>query len=384
MYRTEESAKPFTKMGMKAIHITEWCGVDTVPETIVFGDVPDLNPPVKNEVIIKLKASAINIDDIALLQDTAGGGWFFHARKPSVSAPLVGGCEYAGVVLACGPDCTRLKVGDRVCGINETVFKKQPGTWAEKTMSLEEDIVSIPEDLDISFVDAASLCMGAFVSGVMYKQAKFSTSDAGGGVQDLRVLVFGASGGLGTIMLQLLASHKPAPPHITAICSGKNVNMVRELGADEVVDYSKGPIATQLQLADTEQFDVVFDLVGGVETEESASSVLRKGGKFITGVGPIRYLGERQITFYEWMVGFAFGLTWRMLKGSMPWAKHSYELRAVPPPLKAEDFERVAVQAGVRGKIALEVPFKENPLREALRLVGSRSAGGKVVINFET
>jgi len=363
---------------MKAVHITEWCRPGTVSDTIVFGDVPDFNPPVKNEVIIEVKASAINIDDIALLQDTGGGGWFFHGRKPSVAVPLVGGCEYAGVVLACGPDCNRLKVGDRVCGINDVVFKKQAGTWGEKTMSLEEDIVAIPEDLDISFVDAASICMGAFVSGVMYKQADFSTSDA---VQNLRVLVFGASGGLGTIMLQLLATHKPARPHITAVCSGKNVNMVKELGADEVVDYSKGPITTQID--GTEQFDVVFDFVGGIETEESASSVLRKGGKFITGVGPIRYIGERQLTFYEWMVGFIFGLTWNLLKGSMPWAKHSYEFRAVPPPLKAEDFERVAVHAGVRGNIALEVPFKENPLREALRLVGSRSTGGKVVINFE-
>jgi NADPH:quinone reductase-like Zn-dependent oxidoreductase len=112
---------------MQAAHIREWCAEGTVPATISFGQIPSPSPPIKNEVLIAVKASSINIDDILSCQNTAGGGWFFHSRTPSAEKPLVGGCEYAGVVLACGPDCKKLKVGDRVCGLqdygNRSVFQ---------------------------------------------------------------------------------------------------------------------------------------------------------------------------------------------------------------------------------------------------------------------
>ena len=87
---------------MKAVYVTEYCKEGTVADSVIFGEVPRLSdsPLVKTEVLVQVKATAINVDDVALLQDTAGGGWFFHGRKPSVENPYIGGCEYAGVVLA--------------------------------------------------------------------------------------------------------------------------------------------------------------------------------------------------------------------------------------------------------------------------------------------
>ena len=94
---------------MKAAHITEWCDVGTVPDSIVLGEVPAPPPPLKREVVIGVRATAINVDDVAGLQDTAMGGVCIHLPAPKEGRPLVGGCEYAGVVLATGPDCKRLK-----------------------------------------------------------------------------------------------------------------------------------------------------------------------------------------------------------------------------------------------------------------------------------
>ena len=137
-----------------ALHISEWCAPGSVPEKISFGKIIAPPEPTKNEVVISVKASSIQIDDIALMQNTAAGGWFYHTRPPSVQKPVVGGCDYAGVVKACGPDCTKLKVGDRVCGIMKPA-EFQLGTWAEQTLAPEKDVCLIADD-NMSFVEAAA------------------------------------------------------------------------------------------------------------------------------------------------------------------------------------------------------------------------------------
>lgn len=356
---------------MMAAHLKQWCAEGAVPEAIVFGEVPSPGEPVKREVLIGVKASAINIDDIAVLQDTGGGGWFFHARKPSAEKPLVGGCEYAGVVLACGPECTKLKVGDRVCGLQDYVMKKLAGTWGEQTLAPEDHVVPLPAE--IPFVDAAALGMGALVAGDMYKTARPRLAEGS------RCLVLGASGGLGTVMLQLLRSHKASRLHISAVCSAANAELVRQLGADEAIDYRKGPLGEQL--ASSDKYDVVFDFVGGKDIEHNATPLLRRGGQFITAVGPMQNIGDRQLSCAEW-TGWACSLSNRLVCGCCC-AKYKYEFCANMMPLKAEDFNLVALEAGVRAQIALEVPFAEAPFREALKRVATRHTSGKVIINFE-
>ena len=139
---------------MAALHISEWLSPGAVPEKIKFGKICVPPDPKKKEVIISVMAASIQVDDIALLQNTAAGGWLYHTRKPTVDNPVVGGCDYAGVVKSCGPDCTKLKIGDRVCGIQKPA-EHQAGTWAEQTLAPENDVCLI-EDNSISFVDAAA------------------------------------------------------------------------------------------------------------------------------------------------------------------------------------------------------------------------------------
>ena len=381
---------------MKAVHLTEWCAEGTVPEAVAFGDVPAPPAPVKRQVAIEIKASAINIDDIAACQDTAGGGRCFHVSTPRPDAPLIGGCEYGGVVVACGPDVTQFRVGDRVCGVQDMAVQKNPGTWAERTLAPESDVCPLPADM--TFVSGAALAMAGLVSGDMYRRASARLESGA------RCLVLGASGGLGTVMLQLLHAHA-SDLHVVAVCSGRNAEMVRRLGADEVVDYTSAPFKDQLR--DAASFDVVFDFVGGSETQRDATPLLRRRGQFITAVGPWQNLGDRKLSWCEW-TGWCCGLSGRLLKGyCCPCSGFQYRMAGGMPPVsphsqrsvvslvvwhgggqsgwpqvKAEDFNAL-VGAGARAEIALEVPFAEQPVREALRRVASRHTSGKVVINME-
>jgi alcohol dehydrogenase len=248
-------------------------------------------------------------------------------------------------------------------------MKHLAGTWSEQTLTPENNAVPMPAEM--TFLEAASLGMGALVSGTMYKTAKLGEGS--------RCLVLGASGGLGSVMLQLLRGHKASCLHVSAVCSAANAELVKRLGANEAVDYAKGPIEQQLQGVD--KFDVVFDFVGGKGMEKSGTALLKRGGQFITAVGPMQGIGDRKLSCCEW-TGWACGLAKRLMCGCCC-RKYKYEFSSAMMPVTAEDFALVAVEAGARAEIALAVPFAEEPVREALKRVASRHTGGKVVINFE-
>lgn len=356
---------------MRGAYIEEFCAVGGLPQAIKLGRVPTPRAPVKNEVLIAVKAASVSGDDVAACQDTAGGGWFMHVRKPTQAQPHVGGTDYAGVVLACGPDCKRLSVGDRVCGVQDIWMKRRPGTWAEQTLCGEDETCLIGDD--ISFVDAAAVAMGSFVIGDGYK--KVSKKLRGGE----RCLVVGASGALGTVMVQRLKKHEgSAPLHVTGVCSEANAEKVRAMGADEVVDYTSSPFGQQL--AGKDKFDFVFDFVGGGDVQRAAEGLIAPGGTFVTAVGPTQYMGvDGVMSFGQWC-----GALCTILKYVLPSCsrKYKYIMIGSEPPLKQETFDLVA-GVGARTTIALETPFALEPFREALRRASSHHAGGRIVLNME-
>ena len=392
---------------MRAAHVTSWCDAGTVADAVVLGDVPA--PPAAprgRQVTVRVRAAAINVDDVALLQDTAGGGRFFHSARPAAARPLVGGCEFAGVATAVGPDVRAVRPGDRVCGVQDCAGMsgggKMAGVWAEFTTSPEGGLVRLPDGMD--FREAAAVAMAAHVAGDMMKRADGHLSrrqsrsrsrvrarasrkkegvvdDASNHNQQRRCLVIGASGGLGTVLLQLLRRRDNV--HTVAVCSATNSATVHRLGADEVVDYTSGPISEQL--AGAPKFDVVFDFVGGTEVQRTAAAVLRRGGQFITAVGPWQGLGDRKLSWCEWM-RWAGGIAGRLILGNalcgcLP---YGYAMSMELLPLNANNFHAVVVEGEARGEIALEVNFNDTAaVRDAIRRVATRHSGGKVIINMD-
>ena len=237
----------------------------------------------------------------------------------------------------------------------------------------EDEVVKIGDD-GLSFVAAAATAMGAFVGHDMLRRAAPRLSSGG------RCLVLGASGALGTVLLQLLRHREPAVVHVTAVCSGKNADAVRGAGAHEVVDYAVAPFATQLAAA--EQFDVAFDFVGGKEAERGAASLLAPGGVYVTAVGPVLHMGkDRKLSARETFASLGHILR-KSLGCRCGGARYRYAMSQASPPLTAEAWRATALEAGARAVIAEEVPFAEAPIREALRRAASHHAGGRLVINM--
>ena len=351
---------------MKAVYVNGWSAIGEVADTISFGEVPKPAAPNKAEVLVGVKAASISGDDVGLLQDTFAGGTA-HSRKPSEAKPLIGGMDYAGVVLAVGPECKSLKVGDRVVGIMKP-FEYQPGTWAEQTKAPEKEVVKI-EDESVSFVDAAAVTMGAFVDSAMIKLAGKAVSDGA------RCLVIGASGALGTVMVQLL--HRKYKAHVTAVCSGKNVETVRRMGAHEVIDYTTQPFEEQLAAVD--KFAVVFDFVGGTKVQDGAAPLIERGGLYVTAVGRVKGWQFRKLTTGEFLS--ALGYMLRSMGGCC--GKYTWSMAQPYPPLTAEVWRAVVLEAKARAAIAEEVPFAEAPIRAALRRVATHHAGGRLVLNLD-
>ena len=193
--------------------------------------------PNEDEVLVKIHATTVNRTDCGLRSaDLFITRFFTGLRRPKRKTL---GMELAGEVEAVGPAVTEFEVGDHVFGVNGF------GTHAE-FVCMPESAPLAHKPAGMTFEEAAAVCDGASLALACLKNA------------DLRhgrsIVVYGASGSVGTAGVQL-ARHFDA--HVTAVCNTKNVELVRSLGADEVVDYTQDDFTKN-----GETYDVIFDAVG--------------------------------------------------------------------------------------------------------------------------
>ena len=211
------------------------------PEVLHFEDVA-LPTPDADQILVEVHAFPVTTADWRFRSSTFPPAmWLVGRLMTGLLRPRVRltGREFAGKVLAVGTNVTRFAVGDRVLGIHA-------GVSAERiAVAKDAPMVKIPSTL--GYAEAAALPFGA--------QAALDFADRVAQVQPgERVLIVGASGGVGSYLVQI-AKHLGA--HVTAVASTRNLEFLRELGADEVIDY------TTTHPAETGQtWDVVFDVVG--------------------------------------------------------------------------------------------------------------------------
>lgn len=207
-------------------------------------EMKDLEPPVPkdNEVLIRVRAASINPLD-----------WRMKSPRPGV--------DVAGEVAAVGGTVTQFKPGDAVFGACK-------GAFAEYACASEDKLVRKPES--VSFDQAAAVP----IAGLTALQG---LRDKGHLQAGQRVLINGAAGGIGTFAVQLAKSFGA---HVTGVCSTKNVELVRSLGADRVIDYTRDDF-TQ----DGEGYDLLLDNVGNRELS-AMKRVLRPNGKCVIAGAP--------------------------------------------------------------------------------------------------
>jgi NADPH:quinone reductase-like Zn-dependent oxidoreductase len=217
----------------------------------------EVEPPVpgEDEILVKVRATTVNRTDTGLRSAEFFISRFFTGLLRPKRRIL--GMEFAGEVEAVGAAVTEFEVGDHVFGV------KGAGAHAEfLCIRASGPVAHKPSGM--SFEEAAAVCDGAALALACLRKA--------GSLVGRDVLVYGASGSVGTAGVQL-AKHFGA--NVTAVCNTKNVELVRSLGADEVVDYRQEDFTRN-----GKTYDVVFDAVGKHSFRRSRRS-LRAGGTFV-------------------------------------------------------------------------------------------------------
>jgi NADPH:quinone reductase-like Zn-dependent oxidoreductase len=239
-------AQPLPKT-MKAVVAHEYGG----PEVLKLEEVP-VPEPKENEILVRVIASGVNPADPLIL-----GGKF--AKEFGTHLPLILGYDMAGVVVKTGAKVTKLKVDDPVYA-----YLLWGGGWAEYCISNEGESAIKPKSL--SFVDASSVPL----AGLTAWQALI---DIGKIQSGQTVLIYGGSGGVGSFAIQIA---KARGARVIATASTANQDLLKQLGADVTIDYTKQKFE---EIA--HDVDFVLDPVGR-ETLKRSYGVVKKGGIVVT------------------------------------------------------------------------------------------------------
>ena len=252
---------------MKAVVYTEF----GPPEVLQLKEV-DKPAPKENEVLIKIHATSVTTGD-----SNARG--FTHVPPgfgplPRLMLGITGpripiiGADLAGEIEAVGKDVKSFKIGDQVYGIDGNNL----GSYAEYVCRPEDGALAL-KPANMSYEEAATVPFGACTAlNFLRDKGKIRSGQ--------KVLINGASGGVGTYGVQLA---KYFGAEVTGVCSTKNLELVKSLGADEVIDYTKEDFTKS-----DKTYDIIFDLVGGEISFSKVGNSLKQNGCFLAVAGGLR------------------------------------------------------------------------------------------------
>jgi len=297
--------------------------------------------PADDRVLVKVRAASVN----ALDWHQVHGGRLVRAiafllRQPTIP---VRGVDVAGQVEAVGKAVTRLRPGDEVFGTAR-------GSFAEYAIGREDRLVAKPHEL--TFAQAAAI-------GVAGVTALQGLRDRGQVKPGQRVLIYGAGGGVGTFAVQIA---KALGAHVTAVTSTRNMDLVRSIGPDEIIDYRQEDFTRRGQ-----RYDVVFDVAANRSFADLRRVLSPNGRVVLAGAAKKSWFGvlSRSLTSLV-----------RSRSGLSPW------LVTLLSAVTYEDLVALKelVETGkLRPVIDREYTLSEAP--EAIRYLGSGQARAKVVIN---
>jgi NADPH:quinone reductase-like Zn-dependent oxidoreductase len=321
-------------MIMKAIVYTKYGPPDALQLKEV--EKPD---PKDNEVLIKIRAASVNPLDWHYMRGTP----YFLRMMAGLLKPKVTrlGMDVAGQVEAVGRSVTQFQPGDQVFGTCR-------GAFAEYACTSESSLAIKPDN--VTFEQAASVPVAAFT-------ALQGLRDKGKIRPDYKVLINGAAGGVGTLAVQIAKSFGA---HVTGVCSAGNVDLVRSIGADDVIDYTREDFATS-----GKRYDLVFDCFA-THSLSACRRVLNSKGIYITVGGPVgsligllahsiaalvfsRFVSQKFVTFIARWSKEDLLITQELMKSGKirPVIDRRYRLSEVPEAI------RYLEEGHARGKVVI-------------------------------
>jgi NADPH:quinone reductase-like Zn-dependent oxidoreductase len=314
--------------------------LNTIPQF----KVPATGSPKSQCILIKVHAAALNPADHKV-PVTPILGYLINKR------PATPGLDYSGVIVEIPKGLkTDLKVGDRVCGRIDSLY--QHGTLAEYMLAQPSCCVKLPDSA--SFEQGAALPTAA-LSGLQPLEPYVKAGDS--------VFINGGSGGVGSFTTQIAKLLGPA--HVTVTCGPANVERMKSLGADEVINYREGDVLTALK-SGTRQYNIIIENVGlNDKLYENCHHFLKPGGRFMQVAGTNAFLVAKRAILPSFLGG-----------GKRP---YSFFLTSN----SSEQLKRL-VDWMESGKLKVEIDevFGFEKVKEAYEKLRSDRAKGKVVVKI--
>jgi alcohol dehydrogenase len=292
--------------------------------------------PGKHDVLVEVHCSSVNPKD-----------WKLNERitsfVPNVGKlrPFIIGDDLSGVVVEKGSDVSNFEVGDEVYGMD---MRLRTSACAEYAVIATKRIAKKPKNL--SHVEVGVAPLAALTALQAFQIGKLSSGQ--------RLLIIGASGGVGTYAVQIA---KAWGAEVTGVCSYRNIDLVKSLGVDEVIDYTKENF-----LERKDNFDMIFDATS-YESAKSCASLMKEGGVFVTTFGQTK------------------GLVSAMVSKALP-VKHKTKSVTVESYTRDLDELRELFEAG-KLKSIIDSEFSFEEIDQAYQRNKSGRAKGKIAIKIK-
>jgi NADPH:quinone reductase-like Zn-dependent oxidoreductase len=300
-------------------------------------ELREIEPPAvaDDAVLVRIRAASINAFDLGLLRREV----HLIARVIGSAVPRIRGADLAGIVEACGRNVSRFKPGDEVFGIAR-------GAFAEYATTTEARLAPKPRTL--TFEQAAAIPVAGCTAIQGLRKAQVQPGQ--------RVLVYGAGGGTGTFAVQIA---KAFGAHVTAATRTEHVDLLRSIGADQIIDYTREDFTRR-----GERYDVIFD-IGADRPSGDCARALTPNGTLVL-VGAPKKLGALLARIGEGLI------LSRVRRGRVMLAA-----RVTQEDLMAL---KELVEAGKLTPV-IDRSYALREVPEALRYFGTGRVGGKVVIS---
>ena len=331
---------------MKAITYTTY----GTPDVLHINEVAKPTPK-ENEILVKVQATTVNYGDLIARRfgevsasefNMPGIFWLparleFGLNKPKNQ---ILGSEFSGIVEAIGSNVQKFQVGDELFGF----LGQKMGAYAEY-ICLSETSVVAPKPSNISFEEVATIPYGAIMALNLLKKGELQKGQ--------KVLILGASGGIGSAAVQLAKQHFGAEVH--GVCGTKRLAYVQNLGADKVFDYTKEDFTQN-----GEQYDLIVDILGRGNFARS-KKVLKENGRYL---------------FVSFKMKQLLQMAWTSISGSKK------VICALAPENKDDMlFIKTLIEEG-KYKAIIDKTFPMTKAAEAHRYVEEGNKQGQIVISM--
>jgi NADPH:quinone reductase-like Zn-dependent oxidoreductase len=231
------------------------------PDVLQIRDVPKPVPK-ENEILLRIKSTAVNSGDFRLRKaDPFAVRFFFGLMKPKIN---ILGSVFSGEVEAVGHQVSYFKAGDQVFGHTDMRF----GAYAEYICLPEDGSLALKPAL-ISHEEAAAIPFGGVTALHFIRKAMIKPGQ--------KVLISGASGAVGTAAVQLAKSFGAI---VTAVCSTANIDLVKSIGADKAIDYTKEDFTQNGEI-----YELIFDTVNTIPVSRALRSLAKNGIMILSAAG---------------------------------------------------------------------------------------------------